>query len=217
MLLINELITSTLATLYMVFVSTLISVLIGTALGIILFATQQPQLWPKPLLYRTLSGVVNGLRSIPFIILLIILLPLTRLIVGTSIGTTAAIVPLSIAAIPLFARLVDNALAALPNGLIEAGLAIGATPFGLLRRCLIPEIIPELLRSTTLLAITLIGYSAMAGTVGGGGLGDFAIRYGYQQFNTAVMIETVVILIGLVQLIQTVGDKFVNALNRSHT
>lgn len=194
-------------TLYMVALSTLIAVLIGLPLGMILFSADK--ISPRPILKKLLSALINMARSIPFIILLVALIPFTRLIIGTSIGINAAIVPLSLGAIPLFARLVDNVLQNLPQGLIEAGAAMGANHWQMLRKILLTESRPALIQAVTVTAITLVNYSAMAGTVGGGGLGDLAIRYGYQRFDIGIMLSTVIILVILVQLLQMVGDRLV--------
>lgn len=193
-------------TLYMVFLSTLLSVLLGLPLGTWLFSCRH--LRAKPRLYQLLNTIINITRSIPFIILLIALIPLTRVLVGSSIGLHAAIVPLTLGAIPFFARLVDNVYLTLPSGLIEAGESMGASPLQIIRRILIPEALPALIQAVTILMITLVNFSAMAGTVGGGGLGDLAIRYGYQRFNPSVMLYTVIILIIIVQILQWGGDRF---------
>ncbi len=159
------------------------------------------------MLNRFISGLINFSRSIPFIILLVALIPITRFLVGTSIGINAAIVPLTLGATPFFARLVDNVYHNLPPGLIETGFSMGANTWQMIRFILLPEALPALIQSVTVTAITLVNYSAMAGTVGGGGLGDLAIRYGYQRFNVSIMIATVLILVFIVQLIQVGGDR----------
>ncbi len=192
-------------TLYMVLLSTIFAVLLGLPLGTLLFTSAKIK--PNAALNRIISGFINISRSIPFIILLVALIPFTRLIVGTSIGLHAAIVPLTIGATPFFARLVDNVYQSLPSGLIEAGYAMGASTWQMIRFILLPEALSSLVHAFTVTAITLVNYSAMAGTVGGGGLGDLAIRYGYQRFNVTVMVATVVILIVIVQLLQMGGDK----------
>lgn len=197
-------------TLYMVFASTFFAVLLGWPLGTWLFLSNKVK--PHPVLHRSLSALINISRSIPFIILLVAIIPLTRLIVGTSIGTTAAMVPLTLGAAPLFARLVDNVYQSLPSGLLEAGRAMGANHWQMIRHILLPEALPGIIHATTVTAITLVNYSAMAGTVGGGGLGDLAIRYGYQRFDAMVMLTTVVILVIIVQLIQQVGDHLARRL-----
>lgn len=208
-----ELLTSTGETLTMVLVSGLLALLLGLPLGVLLFSTRQTNLLPMPLLNKSLSLMVNMARSIPFIILMLAIIPLTRFIVGTSIGTSAAIVPLTLATVPFFARMIENNLNQLPSGLIETGLAMGATTWQLIPTILLAEALPGMIGTLTMSFIMLIGYSAMAGVVGGGGLGDLAIRYGYQRFDAGVMILTIVILIALVQGIQHLGDYWERRLN----
>lgn len=203
MTLLYDLTLATSETLFMVLTSTLFSVALGLPLGTLLFTSAAIK--PHRLLYRTLSTLMNIGRSIPFIILLVALIPVTRIIVGTSIGMFAATVPLTIGAIPFFARLVENVYQSLPFGLIETSHSMGATTLQTIRFVLIPEALPALINAITVTAITLINYSAMAGTVGGGGLGDLAIRYGYQRFDLMVMLSTVVILVIMVQLFQMLG------------
>lgn len=193
-------------TLEMVFVSAFFAVLCGLPLGVILFVTRHADLLKRPVLHSTVGFIVNVVRSIPFIILLVAITPLTRLIVGTSIGTTAAMVPLALSAIPFFARLTESAISEVPVGLIEAALSMGASIFQIVRRVLIPEARAAIVRGITLTLITLVGYSAMAGAIGGGGLGNVAIMYGYERFEVRVMIITVVILIAMVQIFQWCGD-----------
>lgn len=193
-------------TIAMVAVSTFCAVLLGLPLGTLLFTTNRVK--PHPLLHRCISGFINMARSIPFIILLVAIIPLTRWLVGTSIGLYAAMVPLTLGATPFFARLVDNVYQSLPVGLIDTSHAMGAGTWQTIRYILIPEALPAIIHSVTVTAITLVNYSAMAGTVGGGGLGDLAIRYGYQRFDVTVMVVTVGILILLVQLLQWAGDRF---------
>lgn len=200
-----DLIRATAETLYMVTACTLFSVLLGLPLGTLLFTSAKVK--PHPLLNKTISAFINMSRSIPFIILLVALIPFTRLIVGTSIGIYAAMVPLTLGATPLFARLVDNVYQNLPTGLIETSHSMGATTWQTIRHVLLPEAMPALIQAITVTGITLVNYSAMAGTVGGGGLGDLAIRYGYQRFDVSIMITTVIILIVLVQLLQMGGDR----------
>lgn len=200
-------------TLYMVIASTVFAILIGLPLGTLLFITHA--LKPKPSLYRAISGFINIARSIPFIILLVALIPVTRFLVGTSIGIHAAIVPLTLGAAPFFARLVDNAYRSLPAGLLEAGFAMGTSTWQMIRYVLIPEARPALIQAITVTAITLVNYSAMSGTVGGGGLGDLAIRHGYQRFDLSIMIITVMILVLIVQALQWVGDRCVQAVQPS--
>ena len=202
----TPLIKATWETIYMVFVASSVSILFGLALGSCLYLTGKKQALENALIHRVLGFIVNVTRSVPFIILMISIIPLTRLIIGTTIGTNAAIVPLTIAAIPFFARVCENALTEVPYGLIEVANAMGATTWQTVTKVLIPESLPGLIRGATLTIIGLIGYSAMAGVVGGGGLGELAINYGYQQFDIVVMFETVIILIVLVQLIQMMGD-----------
>jgi D-methionine transport system permease protein len=196
---------ATAETLYMVTASTLFSVILGLPLGTLLFTSAKVK--PHPLLNKTISAFINISRSIPFIILLVALIPFTRIIVGTSIGIYAAMVPLTLGATPLFARLVDNVYQNLPAGLIETSHSMGATTWQTIRHILLPEAMPALIQAITVTGITLVNYSAMAGTVGGGGLGDLAIRYGYQRFDISVMITTVIILIVIVQLLQMGGDR----------
>lgn len=205
MIILNDLAVATGETLYMVVTSTLLSILFGLPLGTLLFTSSRIK--PHPLMNRCVSGIINLTRSIPFIILLVALIPLTRLIIGTSIGINAAIVPLTIGATPFFARLVNNVYQSLPMGLIDASVAMGANTWQTIRYLLLPEAMPSLIHAMTVTAITLVNYSAMAGTVGGGGLGDLAIRYGYQRFDMSVMVATVGILIVLVQFIQMGGDR----------
>ena len=193
-------------TIYIVFIASTLSILFGACLGTLLFLTQKKQALANKKINQTLGCMVNIMRSIPFIILMISILPLTRFLVGTTIGTNAAIVPLTLAAIPFFARVCEAALAEVPYGLIETADAIGANTWQLISKVLIPESLPSLIRGITLTIIALIGYSTMAGAVGGGGLGELAINYGYQRFNVMVTFETVLILIVMVQGIQYLGD-----------
>lgn len=187
---------------------------IGIPLGVLLLATGKNQVLELGIANKTLSAIVNCVRSIPFIILMVAIIPFTRLIVGSSIGTTAAIVPLIIASIPLIARLVETSLREVPYGLVEAALSMGATPYQIIRRVLLPEAMPSIVAQLTTVIIVLIGESAMAGAVGGGGLGDLAIRYGYQRFNPEVMLATVIVLIALVQVIQFLGNRISKKLNK---
>jgi len=197
---------STWQTIYMVALSGLVAVLGGLPLGVFLMMTRRGGILSNLLIHRGLGILVDIFRAIPFIILLIAIIPFTRLIVGTSIGTVAAIVPLSIAAIPFVARIVENALIEVQGGLIEAGQAMGATDWQLIYKILVPEAGAAITRGITVTLISLVGYSAMAGAVGGGGLGSLAINYGYQRFEFKVLIATVVILIVLVYLIQWAGN-----------
>lgn len=206
---------ATLQTLYMVFASGMIAAFVGLPWGIILYATRQGHFFSHPVLHQILAAVVNITRSVPFIILMIAVIPLTRLLVGSSIGTNAAIVPLSLCAMPFIARIVENALLEVDKGLIEAAVAMGANAWQIVRKVLIPEALPAIINGLTLTIVSLIGYSAMAGAVGGGGLGDVAIRYGYQRFDSKVMLVTIVMIILLVQIIQWSGDKLAKKLGHS--
>lgn len=205
--------TATLQTLAMVFLSTVFSLVLGLPLGILLCVTDPVSgITPKPVLNKVLSRVVNILRSFPFIILMILLFPLSRIIVGTSIGTTATIVPLSIAAAPFVARIIETALKEVDPGVIQAARAMGSTVMQIIVKVLLPEAMPSLVSGITLTVINLIGYSAMAGAIGGGGLGDLAIRYGYQRFRTDIMIAAVAVILVLVEVIQVIGTKISAAL-----
>jgi D-methionine transport system permease protein len=201
-------------TVYMVSVSALFTVAVGLPLGVLLVITSPDHITPSPALNRVLGAIVNVGRSLPFIILLVAILPFTRLIVGTTLGPTAAIVPLTVAAIPFFARIVETALREVDRGLIEAAQSMGCTNGQIIRKVLLPEALPSLVLGVTIAIIALLGYSALAGAVGGGGLGDLAIRYGYQRFETDIMIATVVVLIMLVQGLQMLGDRVARRLNR---
>ncbi|MGM0521090.1 MAG: methionine ABC transporter permease [Pseudomonadota bacterium] len=205
---------ATLDTLYMVGVSGLISTLLGVPLGVMLYVTRPRQILPMPLLNQALGIVTNIGRSIPFIILMVALIPFTRMLVGTSIGINAASVPLTIAAIPFVARLVEGALNELSPGLIEAAQAMGATPWQIIRKVLLPEARGGIITGLTITLVTLVSYSAMAGAVGGGGLGDLGIRYGYNRFNPTIMLITVVILVVMVQGFQSLGDYLVRKSDR---
>ena len=202
-----RLVQASLTTLYMVGVSTLLTVLFGLPLGVLLVVSDSKGLSPKPALNKILGVVVNLTRSLPFIILLVVLIPFTRWIAGTSIGPTAAIVPLTIAAVPFFARVTESALREVPFGLVEVAQAMGSSEWQVVSKVYIPEALPGLVLGVALTLINLLGYSAMAGAVGGGGLGDLAIRYGYQRFETEVMLVTVVLLVLFVQMVQSLGDR----------
>lgn len=193
-------------TLVMVVVSCGIAVLFGLPLGVVLYSTRRRQILAAPHLNKVVGAIVNIVRSIPFIILMVAIIPFTRLIVGSSIGTAAAMVPLTIAAIPFVARLIESALSEVSEGLIEAAESMGASPWQIIVKILLPEAMAGIIRGITLTLVTLVGYSAMAGAVGGGGLGDIAIQYGYERFEVHVMILTVVILVVIVQLLQWSGD-----------
>ena len=209
-----RLVHESLITLYMVGVATVLTVLLGLPLGVLLVTSDRRGLNPKPVLNRVLGVVVNLTRSVPFIILLVVLIPFTRLVVGTSIGPTAAIVPLTLAAVPFFARVTESALREVPGGLIEAAQSMGSSAWEVVSKVYIPEALPGLVLGIALTLISLVGYSAMAGAVGAGGLGDLAIRYGYQRFETEVMLVTVVLLIVFVQLVQTAGDRIAAKVSR---
>ena len=203
----NLLLTSTGQTLYMIVVSTLIATIFGI--------TGEGQILYCKVINRVLSIAVNVFRSVPFIILLILLVPITRAITGKAIGTTAAIVPLSIAAIPFMGRITETALREVDRGILEAAQAMGASPWEVISKVLIPESLPSLASGVTITIINLVGYSAMAGVIGGGGLGDLAVRYGYQRYMLDVMTCTVIILVVMVQIIQMVGDVLVRFLSRN--
>ncbi|HEY8425573.1 MAG TPA: methionine ABC transporter permease [Limnochordales bacterium] len=197
---------ATLETLYMTGVATLLAHLVGIPMGVLLVVTDRGHVLERRWLHEVLAAVVNIGRSVPFIILLVAIIPFTRWVVGTSIGTSAAMVPLTVAAIPFVARLVETALREVDPGVVEAALSMGATPWQIVTRVLLPEALPSLALGAAITAVSVLGYSAMAGAVGGGGLGDLAVRYGYQRFRTDVMIQTVVLLVILVQAIQAAGD-----------
>ncbi|MBW7901741.1 MAG: ABC transporter permease [Rhodocyclaceae bacterium] len=204
---------SLLETLWMVGVAGFFGTLAGLPLGVLLVVTDRGGLIRSVAVNRVLGAVANAVRSTPFIILMVAIIPFTRWIAGTSIGTTAAIVPLSIAAAPFIARLVEAALREVDRGLIEALLAMGATPWQVVRKALLPEALPGIVAALTVTAVSLVGHSAMAGAVGGGGLGDLGIRYGYQRFLPEVMAAVVVVLIVLVQLLQSLGDRLARRLS----
>ncbi len=209
----NNILTATGQTLYMVFWSTLFSVVLGFIPALILTLTAPDGLRPKKLVYETLSFLVNVFRSFPFIILLVIIIPFTRFVAGRSIGTTAAIVPLTVSAIPYIARVFETSLRETDPGVIEAARSFGASDLQILFRVYVRESIPRMANGVVLLIISLIGYSAMAGTVGGGGLGDIAIRYGYQSYRTEYLIVCSVILIVFVQLVQMLGNALYKKLS----
>ena len=201
-------------TVYMVAVSMVISSALGIPLGVLLHVTARGEILDAPAVNRSVGAVVNAIRSIPFIILMVAIIPLTRLIVGSAIGTTAAMVPLVIASVPFIGRQVETSLREVPRGLVEAALSMGATPLQIVTRVLLPESMPGIVSQLTTVVIALVGESAMAGAIGGGGLGDLAIRYGYQRFRPDIMLATVVILIVLVQLVQFVGNTLAARLNK---
>ena len=200
------LLNATLETLYMTFVSTALAFILGLVLAIVLILTRRGGLCENRIVYAVLDVAINTLRSFPFIILLIVLFPLTKLLVGTSIGTTAAIVPLTIGSAPFIARLIESALLEVDSGVIEAAKSFGASKTQIIFRVMFVEALPSIIGAITLTLIVIIGFTAMAGTVGGGGLGDVAIRYGFQRFRPDIMAYNVVILIVLVQIIQSIGN-----------
>ena len=205
---------ASLDTLNMLGGATLFTVLLGLPLGVLLFLTGPRQMFEQRALYGVLSLVVNVLRSVPFVILLILMIPLTVLITGTSLGVAGAIPPLVVGATPFFARLVETALREVDRGIIEATQAMGASTLQIIFRALLPEALPGLIAATTVTAITLVSYTAMSGLIGGGGLGDLAVRYGYQRYQPDVMAVTVILLLILVQVLQMVGDKLVIHFSR---
>lgn len=202
----------TLETVYMVGLAAVFTVLLGLPVGVVLFISRKNGLLPMPKLNALLGAVVNFGRSLPFIVLLIALIPFTRLIIGTTLGSTAAVVPVTIGAFPFFARLTENALDEVDYGRIEAILSMGGTVWHVIFKSLLPEALPTLLAGVTLTIVMLIGFSSMAGVIGAAGLGDLAIRYGYQRFNNEVMVGTVLILVALVQGVQMAGDSLVRRL-----
>ena len=201
-------------TVYMVVVSMAIATAIGVPLGVLLNVTGKGQILESATFNRVIGSIVNAIRSIPFIILMVAIIPLTRFLVGTAIGTTAAMVPLVIASVPFIGRQVETSLKEVPYGLIEAALSMGATPLQIITRVLLPESMPSIVAQLTTVIIALVGESAMAGAIGGGGLGDLAIRYGYQRFRPDIMLATVVILIVLVQMVQFAGNTLARSLNK---
>ncbi|MDU6397228.1 MAG: methionine ABC transporter permease [Veillonella sp.] len=211
---IKLLITGTLDTLQMTVISTIMAMIIGIPFGVVLVVTSKGHILENAALNKILGAIVNATRSIPFIILMVAIIPFTRMVVGTSIGTTAACVPLTLAAIPFLARLVETSIKDIQFGVIEAAQSMGASPFQIIRKVLLPEALPTIIDNVTVLIVNLIGYSAMAGAIGGGGLGDIAIRYGYQRFQGDIMLATIIILIIMVQVIQMIGDGLSKAMNK---
>jgi len=201
-------------TLLMVILSTIFGYVFGLPLGILLYLTDENGLKQNKTLYRVLDIIVNIGRSIPFIILLILILPLTKLIVGKTYGTLATIVPLTVAAIPFIGRMVESSLKEVNKGVIEAGQSMGASTFQLINKVLLKEARPSLINGITICLVTILGYSAMAGTVGGGGLGDIAIRYGYYRYQSDIMFITVIIIVLLVQIIQFIGNRLAKNLDK---
>lgn len=208
----SMLLNGTLETVYMVALAALFTVLIGLPIGVLLYISRTNGLLPMPKTNAVLGAIINLGRSLPFIVLLIALIPFTRLLIGTTLGSTAAVVPITIGAFPFFARLTENALDEVDYGRIEAILSMGGSVWHVIVKALLPEALPTLLAGITLTVVMLIGFSSMAGVIGGGGLGDLAIRYGYQRFNDQVMVGTVIILVVLVQGVQMSGDRLVRRL-----
>ena len=207
---INLVLQSTWQTVVMVFLSTIFSLILGFPIGVLLHVTGSEEhggIIPHPVFCSIISRIVNILRSFPFLILMIVLMPLSRLIIGTSIGTMATVIPLSIAAAPFVARVIETSLKEVDPGVVQAAKAMGSSNWQIIRKVLIPEALPSLVSGVTLTIINLIGYSAMAGAIGGGGLGDLAIRYGYQRFRPSYMVAAVIIIIVMVELIQFIGDR----------
>ncbi|MFO7818960.1 MAG: methionine ABC transporter permease [Halanaerobacter sp.] len=202
-------------TFYMVGVSMVISTLLGVPLGVGVVVTEENNILENKYINFLLSSIINIVRSIPFIVLMVALIPFTRVLVGTSIGTTAAVVPLTIAAIPFIGRIVESSLKEVDQGVIEAAQSMGATAWEIITKVLLPEALPSLILGLTITTITLIGFSAIAGAIGAGGLGDIAVRYGYHRFETVIMVKTVILLIVLVQSVQTFGNWLANKLNHS--
>ena len=203
---------ATAETMYMTFVSTFFACLLGFPLGVYLYAASPQGIAPRRILYDVCSRIVNIFRSLPFIILMILLIPLTRIIIKTSIGPTAVIIPLSVAAAPFVARVVESALSEVDQGVITAARAMGSTNFQIIRKVLIPEALPSLVSGLVLTIVNLIGYSAMAGAIGGRGLGDLAIRYGYYRFRIDVTIGAVIVILILVEAVQMIGTMISRSL-----
>lgn len=201
-------------TLYMVGIATLVAILLGMPLGIVLYVTDTGLILENKIIRGIFGFITNLIRSIPFIILLVFLIPFTRWLIGTNIGPTAAAVPLSVAAIPFFARIVESAAREIDRGVIEAAVSVGASPWTIIREIILPEAKPGIISGLTITVISLVSYSAMAGTVGGGGIGDLAIRYGYYRYDNNVMYTTVIVLIALVQAIQITGDFIAKKVNK---
>lgn len=210
----SEISDASLDTLFMLGFSVLFSTLIGIPVGLVLFLTSRGRMLQNAPIYSVLSFIINVLRSIPFIILLIVMIPVTTMLLGTSLGAKGTIPPLVVGAFPFFARLVENALKEIDNGIFHMAESCGATTWQIIWHILLPEILPSVIASITVTAIALVSYTAMAGAVGGGGLGDLAIRYGYQRFQTDVMLITVVLMVVLVQVIQMLGDLLVRWLRK---
>jgi len=212
--LVNLIVQATGESLFMVSIAAGLATLFGLPIGIFLATSRKGELFAAPSVNTVLGVIVNATRSTPFIILVVAIIPFTRLIAGTSIGSSAAVVPLTIAATPFIARLVEAAIREVDGGLIETASSFGASPLHIVFKVLIPEALPGLVLALTLAVVSLLGYSAMVGAVGGGGLGDLGIRYGYQRFMPEMMLAVVVVLIALVQTVQTAGDYLARRVNR---
>jgi len=204
----------TLDTIYMTVVSTVIAYIVGLPLGLLSVITAKDGIHPMPVLNKILGAIINIGRSIPFILLLVAIMPFTRMVVGTSLGPTAVIVPLTISAIPMIARLVENSLLELDKGVVEAARAMGATDWQIIRKVMLVEARPSLVLGVSLSGITIVAYTAMAGAVGGGGLGDIAIRYGYHRSQTDIAFVTIVFLVVIVQIIQSVGQLLADRMDK---
>ncbi|HEX2926004.1 MAG TPA: methionine ABC transporter permease [Ruminiclostridium sp.] len=203
-----------LETLYMTLLSTALAYVFGLPLGVLLVTSEENGIMPLPKLNKVLNLLVNLLRSVPFLILLIAVIPFTRFIIGTTIGSTATVVPLVIAAAPFIARLVESSIKEVDKGVIEAAVSMGCSPLQIIRKVMIPEAVPSLMVGAAIATTTILGYSAMAGIVGGGGLGDIAIRYGYYRYENGIMIVTVIILVVVVQILQEIGMKIARKLDK---
>jgi D-methionine transport system permease protein len=203
-------------TVQMVAIAGFIGTVIGLPIGVFLANSAKGELFAAPVTNRVVGLIVNATRSTPFIILVVAIIPFTRLVAGTSIGTNAAIVPLTIATIPFVARLIEAAIREVDRGLIEAARAMGATRWQIVTKVLVAEAMPAIIMALTMTAVSLIGYSAMVGAVGGGGLGDLGIRYGYQRFMPEVMAAVVILLIVLVQVVQSIGDALARRFDKRH-
>lgn len=201
-------------TLYMVLVSTALAVIVGFIPAIIMIITAKDGLRPNEVVYKILDGIINVFRSFPFIVLMVILMPLTRLIVGKSIGTTAAIVPLTIGTAPFVSRVIESALKEVDSGVVEAAKSFGASTSQIILKVMLPEALPSIVSGITLTLISVVGFSAMAGAIGAGGIGDVAIRYGHQMFREDVLFATVIILIVLVQALQSIGTLIYKKVNK---
>ncbi|MBP2655449.1 MAG: ABC-type metal ion transport system, permease component [Firmicutes bacterium] len=202
-------------TIYMVAAATLLAYILGMPLGVFLVVSSPGHILPNPWVEKTLGTVINILRSAPFIILMVALIPITRALVGTSIGTTAAIFPLVISTAPFVARIVETSLKEVPEGVIEAAMSMGASPWQIIIKVLLPEARASLIMGTAITTISVVGYTAMAGTVGGGGLGDLAIQYGYNRFRTDIMLITIAVLVVIVQAIQSLGTAMAKKMSHS--